>query len=96
LFGVSRAGTLAYVPGDRGTMRSLAWVDRDGREELLNAPPRQYQSARVSPDGALIALEVYDAARANADIWIWDNRRGRLTPVTSHPAVDAASNNRCK
>ena len=41
---VSRQGTLVYVP--RGTdeepIRTLVWVDRNGREEHLKVPPRAY------------------------------------------------------
>src|SRR5262249_49159101 len=40
LFVVSANGTLAYVPGDVGSQFTPAWVDRNGRQELLTAPPR--------------------------------------------------------
>ena len=43
------------MPGAEGAaevQRSLVWVNREGREEPLSAPPRPYAMARLSPDGA--------------------------------------------
>ena len=39
---LSRDGTLVYVPGGVQWLaqRTLVWVDRQGREEALKAPPR--------------------------------------------------------
>ena len=50
---VTQAGMLVFVPAgsDAVTLRSLAWVDRQGHETPIPAPPRPYQSARLSPDG---------------------------------------------
>ncbi|HEX6464369.1 MAG TPA: serine/threonine-protein kinase, partial [Vicinamibacterales bacterium] len=51
--GLAADGTLVYVAG--GLMNSLArtlvWVDRQGRETPIGAPPRAYFFPRVSPDG---------------------------------------------
>ena len=43
-FVLSQNGTLVYVPGGvgGGATRSLAWVNRQGREEPIKAPPRAY------------------------------------------------------
>lgn len=72
-FALSRDGMLAYVPADAvGTAqrpRTLVWVDRQGREEPINAPPRSYVYPRLSPDGRHVAVDIRD--REN-DIWIWD------------------------
>ena len=50
-YALSANGTLAYVPGEdeSSPQRTLVWVDRDGREEPVGAPPRQYTYPRVSP-----------------------------------------------
>ena len=55
---VTRAGTLVYVPGGAGggTPRSLVWVDRQGHETPIPAPPRAYTSARLSPDGTRVVV----------------------------------------
>ncbi len=42
-FSVSRQGGLAYVPALNDTEHSLVWVDRDGRQLPLGAPPRRYR-----------------------------------------------------
>ena len=38
-FSIAATGSLVYVPGGGGTASSLVWVDRQGREERLAAPP---------------------------------------------------------
>lgn len=87
-FSVAADGTLVYVAGAGGTVtRRLVWAERNGTREPLNAPPRAYAMARVSPDGTRIALEVRDQQN---DIWIWDTTRETLTRLTADPAIDAA------
>jgi serine/threonine-protein kinase len=88
-FAVSRQGTLVYVPGGLTSVslqaRSLWWVNRQGREEPIKAPPRPYAIPRLSPDGTRVALDVRDQ---NSDIWIWDLARQTLTPLTLDPNLD--------
>ena len=63
-FSLSASGALVYLPGGViGTARSLVWVDRDGREEPVGAPPRMYSYSRISPDGSRVALELRDLPR---------------------------------
>jgi serine/threonine-protein kinase len=79
-------GTLVYVSGGPlGSARALAWVDRQGREELLAAPPRVYIYPRISPDGTRVALDIRDE---ESDVWIWDLMRETLTRLTVDPALD--------
>ena len=70
-FAVSNNGTLIYVASGTGTQiwpsRSLVWVDRQGKEEPIPAPPRAYASPRLSPDGTRIAMEIRDGEPA---VWI--------------------------
>ncbi|MGH9384591.1 MAG: protein kinase domain-containing protein [Vicinamibacterales bacterium] len=87
-FSISREGLLLYVAGGQvGTSfaRRLAWVDRLGKEEILKAPLRAYQRARLSPDGTRIALDVRDQ---ESDIWTWDIAHETLTRVTFDPGLD--------
>ncbi len=65
--------------------RTLVWVDRQGREEPLKAPPRAYMYPRLSPDGTQVALDVRDQEN---DIWIWDLARETLTRLTFDPGPD--------
>ena len=53
-FALSDEGTLAYLSGGRaGSV--LAWVDRAGQEEPIEAPPMDYTYPRLSPDGTRVA-----------------------------------------
>jgi serine/threonine-protein kinase len=88
-FSVSADGTLSYVGGisAEAARRTLIWVDRQGREEPIGAPPRPYFYPRLSPDGTQIALDITDE---NRDIWVWDLARRTLTRLTSDLAADRA------
>ena len=66
-------------------MRTLVWVDRQGHEEPINAPPRNYLYPRLSPDGTRVALDIRDQEN---DIWVWDFAHGTLTRVTFDPGFD--------
>ncbi len=86
-FGVSRTGFLVYASGGTtsGVRRTLVWVDRQGHEEPVAAPPRAYVYPRLSPDGTRVALDVRDQEN---DIWVWDLARATLTRITSDPGLD--------
>ena len=86
-FSVAHDGSLVYLAGDvqSGAERVLVWVDRQGREEPINAPPRAYSYPRISPDGTKVAVDIRD--REN-DIWIWDLARATLTRLTFDPDLD--------
>jgi len=86
-YDVAANGTLIYA---RNSSRyaggvTLSWVDRNGVEESLGAPPRDYFYPRVSPDGTKIALDV---RQQESDIWIWDIVRRTMTRLTTDPRVD--------
>jgi serine/threonine-protein kinase len=87
-FGISEQGTLAYVTGGPAILaaRSLVWVNRQGRQEPIDAPPRPYFFPRLSPDGTRVALDIRDQEN---DIWIWEFARKTLTRLTADPAVDS-------
>ena len=87
-FSLSADGSLVYVAGDAGSQsppRTLVWVDRQGREEPLPAPPRTYRYPRLSPDGTKVALDIQDQEN---DIWVWDVPRVTLTRLTFDPGLD--------
>ena len=88
-FAISRSGALVYVPGGAGgiggAQRTLVWVNRQGREEPIKAPPRAFALPRLSPDGTRVALDIRDQ---ESDIWVWDLARETLTRVTFDPGVD--------
>jgi serine/threonine-protein kinase len=87
-FAVAADGTLVYVDapaGVGGAARTLAWVDRMGREQPIAAPPRAYMHPRLSPDATRVAVWVDDQ---ESDIWMWDLARATLSRFTFHPGVD--------
>jgi len=88
-FALSRSGSLVYVPGNvgAGSSRSLVWINRQGKEETINAPPRLYAAARISPDGTRLALEIRDQ---EYNIWIWDLARRTLTRLTDGHTLDSS------
>jgi Tol biopolymer transport system component/tRNA A-37 threonylcarbamoyl transferase component Bud32 len=94
-YAVSDTGTLVQIPGnpnlvtDAGRVRTtLAWLDRDGNEEPLPVRADDYTMARVSPDGAKVALVVSAFGRDLApSIWIFDLATSNLALLTTEPAV---------
>jgi Tol biopolymer transport system component len=83
---VANDGTLAYVRGAAAAVRmTLVWVDRQGRETPIAAPPHPYFHLRISPDGGRIAAWVGDQ---ESDIWTWDLMRLTLTRVTFASGLD--------
>jgi serine/threonine-protein kinase len=87
-YALSRSGTLLYIPAESTSEsdRSLAWIDRAGREEPIKVPSRAYSIARISPDGSRVALDIRDQ---EDDIWILNlDRDTPLRKLTSGPEVD--------
>ena len=84
-FSVSDTGALVYVTGSALAVRTVVWVDRDGREEALAAEPRAYVYPRISPDGGRLAVFLPDQEN---DIWIWDFAHETLTRLTFAPGAD--------
>jgi serine/threonine protein kinase len=82
-FAVSDTGTLMYLSGTTYAANTLTWVDRQGRETPLAAPPRAYTYPRLSPDETRVALDI---GGSNRDIWIWDLRRESLDLFTLNDA----------
>jgi len=84
-YAISDSGTLAYIPatvGGAAAGRSLVWVNREGKEEPLSAPPNDYLWFRISPDGKRVAL----AAQKN--LWIWDLVHGTRMRLTLEEGTD--------
>ena len=86
-FSLSDNGRLVYALRAGGSVieRSLVWVSREGEETPIPAPPREYVSARVSPDGTRVALAIFDQEN---DIWVWNAPDGPLTRLTFAAETD--------
>jgi serine/threonine-protein kinase len=79
-FTFSETGALVYLTGAAVAAgeRSLAWVDRQGRSQTIDAPPRPYWRPRLSPHGNYILV----FTRTPRDLWRYDAARGALNPIT--------------
>jgi serine/threonine-protein kinase len=75
-YSFSDTGTLVYASGAAQTPRNLVLVARNGTEQPLPAPPREYDWPRLAPDGRRIAVEV------SGQVWIYDTARDTLTRLT--------------
>ena len=86
-FDIADDGTLVYLVGSATSAapRNLVWVDREGREDPIDAPTRAYANVRLSPDGTRVATEIEGDGH---DIWVWDFARKSLTRVTNDPGTD--------
>jgi serine/threonine protein kinase len=82
-YAISDSGTLAYVMGTVSPAalgRTLVWVNREGKEEPVAAPPNLYNHPKVSPDGTQVAFTANIGG--NIDIYVFDLLRRILTRLT--------------
>jgi eukaryotic-like serine/threonine-protein kinase len=79
-FGVSRTGTLIYVPGPEasgtGTAVTPVWVDRQGRQaaSVVNTPLINPRNPRLSPDGTRLLLVSGAPGRGELAVFRLDGR----------------------
>jgi len=84
---VADDSTLAYVRwiATPEAQRALVWIDRQGHETPIDAPPRVYYYSRISPDGGRV---VGWSADQESDLSVWDLARRTLTRLTFTPSID--------
>jgi len=72
-YAVSDTGTLVYQPGPVGGSSTarirISAYDRAGRAEALKIPAGPYTDPRVSPDGRMLAYNVYDGS--DVSVWVF-------------------------
>ena len=80
---VADDGTLVYLPsaGTSGSVASLVWVDRQGREEPTAVEARAFREFSLSPDGMRVAVRVEGSSDDDA-VWILDFIRNTNTRLT--------------
>jgi serine/threonine-protein kinase len=76
---LTQSGALVYATGTLN--RRLVWTDHDGATHDAFGEPREFQFARLSPDGLRAALGIETGTGDN--IWILDFAAGTLTPLTT-------------
>jgi serine/threonine protein kinase len=84
-FAVSETGVLAYVAGTSNS-NSVVWMTHDGKHSPLLAMPSNWGSAKFSPDGRKLALNILQGG--NVDVWLYEWARDTLTRLTTDPDVD--------
>ncbi len=80
--GISRTGTIAYLPRIATDARApIAWMDRGGRVTSVWQTPIDWRSPQFSPDGRRLAVAATDGRQF--DVWVgqWasDDGLSRLT-----------------
>jgi serine/threonine protein kinase/Tol biopolymer transport system component len=77
-YSVSNTGSLVYVLGAvQATAQSrLIWVTRNGTEQRLRIPVREYRFPGLSPDGRRLAVRMSD------QVWVYDLARETQTRFT--------------
>ena len=86
-FDIADDGSLVYLPGtNTNPLQPLVWVNREGREDLLPLPPRDYSALSLSPNGEEAALQI--GGENNTGVWVGDLERGALRLIADGPAFD--------
>ncbi|HET9358513.1 MAG TPA: hypothetical protein VFO58_02130, partial [Vicinamibacterales bacterium] len=76
----------AHASGFDPLARTLNWIDRQGRVEMIPAPPHAYAQPRLSHDGTrVVASNVRDPEN---NLLVLDLTRGIVTRVTTDAALD--------
>ncbi len=83
MYAVAGNGTMVYAEPAVG--RRLVWVDRRGREELVDMDERLVAHVRLSPDGTRVAAYEPDGDR---DLWVLGLTRPTVVRLTSGAARD--------
>jgi serine/threonine-protein kinase len=89
-YGISRTGTLVYVPESFrvGQDLRLLSVGRSGNAEALIDEPRNYWRPRISPNGERVLVEVL-TGDVGTQIWMVDLRSRTASPFTPRQSAYA-------
>ena len=85
---VSASGAVAYRSATAGNQRQLIWFQRTGAEvrKLGTADSTELSHPELSVDGRRIAIR--RTVNGNHDLWLLEEGRGTLNPLTFDPNVD--------
>jgi serine/threonine protein kinase len=79
VFSASDNGVLVYRGGGGAVPLNFVWVNRNGTEQALSAPPHNYTFPRISPDGKRVAAGIEEG---EGQIWVYDFARDALSRLT--------------
>ncbi len=91
VFSASETGTLLYQDGAAESATSLAWFDRDGRQQSLLGEMGTARGLFISPNGLSAALGIADA-ESRVSLWrlsLSSMERNRLTFETNADDVSS-------
>jgi Tol biopolymer transport system component len=78
-FSASDNGVLVYRGGGGAVPLNFVWVNRNGTEQALSAPPHNYTYPRISPDGKRVAAGIEEG---EGQVWVYDFARDALSRLT--------------
>jgi serine/threonine protein kinase len=87
-FAVSNNGALIYEGRSSSLTPELALIDLKGKKYVSLREAEVFVSARLSPDGRKIAMDLYHTGARNSDLWLYEIDRGVNTRFTFDPAVE--------
>jgi Tol biopolymer transport system component len=90
IFSASENGRLVYESGETAGNWNLQWVARDGKPAGTVAEPDRYFYPALSPDGARLAVNLYNGTQGTQAVWIFDLARGTKTRLTFGAASQVA------
>jgi hypothetical protein len=87
-YDISDDGTLAYLTGPTDLARTILRVDLEGNREPLTSQRGRYsRQMRISPDGKLLALNVFDPV-GGMEVWLYDLERDDFRAVAQDEGWD--------
>jgi Tol biopolymer transport system component len=85
---VSADGTLTYIDVLGSGKEQLAWLDQSGHKTGDIGPPlRRLGAPALSPDGGLVAVEVWEGG-SDWDVWVLNIARSVRTRLSTAPGYD--------
>ena len=87
-FSVAANGTLIYGLGTGAPNSQLTWYDRAGKELSKLGEPGILANPTLSPDDALVTVDVADLKAKNIDVWIENVIHGTTSRFTFDPSEE--------
>jgi Tol biopolymer transport system component len=87
-FSVSANGVLGYKSGRNLSDAQLTWYDRHGKQLGLVGGPGLYGNVAISPDEKKLAIDRFDTAGQNTDVWVLELARGTASRLTFSPQLE--------
>jgi serine/threonine-protein kinase len=80
-YAFSDTGTLIYIAGESVTTSApIQWLEGTGKLTPLRAMPADWSNPSFSPDGRLLAVDIFDGTQT--DVWTYDWMRDTLSRLT--------------